>query len=287
MKVYSNAFFAMNTRFVYVLPNISDEQGKSINASIEAIVNKWEMRLSRFNPDADLFQLNQLARVDWVKTPDFLSEILQLCDDYHGKTEGLFDPTYASVYDVLKKDKHQDMTAIQSQCGWDQLEWNKTNKTIRFNSEYLQLDFGSIGKGIALKEVVQFLKSKAITCAFLSFGESSLAAIGSHPFGIGWPIAISESFTDSNLSLMDDCISISGMQDNGGSLQSHIYHPLKSKMVTRNEVVAIQGTCPIQTEIISTTIYMADQQERERLIKNFPEVNAFWERQQNQIQNEY
>jgi len=280
MKVYSNAFFAMNTRFVFVLPNINESKGEELYEQIKIIADKWERRLSRFDSKADLFRLNNTAHGYRVTVPIYLAELINLCEDYWKKTEGLFDPTYASVYDLLKKNENQNIELIRSQCGWDQLEWNKVTNTIRFNSEYMQLDFGSFGKGVALKQVVQYLKSEGIESAFLSFGESSIATIGSHPFGKGWPILISESSLDSKLSLCDDCISISGMQENGENLQAHIYHPVKREMVSRREIVAVQCDCPITAEIISTTIYMADLAERNRLIEKFQRVKILLKNQQ-------
>lgn len=281
MKVYSNAFYAMNTRFVFVLPGLEQDKGDVLFQEIKAIVERWELRLSRYNPDADLYQINLQAKNNWVELPDYMLEILHLCEHYHHATSGLFDPGYASVYDRLRgenKISEQEIKEIKTQCGWIQLKWDKEQNAISFPSEHFQFDFGSIGKGIALKEVTAYLKSQAIKSAFISFGESSIAGIGTHPFGSSWPLSLSSSIdgSDAEISLIDESVSISGLQFKNEKLQAHIYHPVNSQLIQKQEIVLVRSKCPIQAEILSTTAYIADSTQREQFKNIFPEVKILW-----------
>ena len=281
MKVYSNAFYAMNTRFVFVLPGLEQDKGDVLFQEIKDIVERWEQRLSRFNPDADIYQINLQAKNNWVKLPDYMLDLLHLCEHYHHATMGLFDPSYASVYDSLRaenKISEQEIKEIKAQCGWNQLNWDKELNAISFPSEHFQFDFGSLGKGIALKEVTAYLNSQAIKSAFISFGESSMAGIGTHPFGTSWPLSLSHSIDDSDaeISLIDESVSISGMQFKNEKLQAHIYHPLNSQLVQKQEILLVKCKCPIQAEILSTAAYIADSTQREQFNNTFPEVEIIW-----------
>lgn len=281
MQVYSRSFFGMNTRFVFVLPNIEQDKGDVIFEKIKEIVDMWEHRLSRFHPEADLYKMNLQAKSTWVELPDYMIEILQLCEQYYKATNGLFDPSYASVYDAFKsglKISDSEIEEIKKQCGWDLLQWNKKENTIAFTTEHFKFDFGSIGKGIALKDVTQYLKSQEIKSAFISFGESSIAGIGTHPFGTSWPMSISDSFDDSEskISLVDEYVSISGMQFKNQKIQGHIYHPLQSQLIQKQEVVVVKCKCPIQAEILSTAAYIADLRQREQFQNTFSEVEIIW-----------
>lgn len=277
MQVYSHSFFGMNTRFVIVVPGLNQEDGRNISQEIEDIVTAWENRLSRFLPDNELNAINKNASSTGIGVSDEMSAVLNYCDTYFKRTGGLFDPTYSSVYDALKKEANLPQSEIErlhNSCGWNGVEWNKSAATIRFNSPNVKIDFGGIGKGIALKEAALFLKTNGITSAFLSFGESSIAGIGKHPFGDAWSVSIGQSNGNANaaksLLLCDEFISVSGLQKAEKKDVPHIYNPIKKDLVNKAESVMVKSNCPVEAEVLSTSVYISSAPEREKLAEVFP-----------------
>ncbi|MBI9061751.1 MAG: FAD:protein FMN transferase [Marinilabiliaceae bacterium] len=286
MKVYSHSFWAMNTRFVMVIPDMSQEDGDELSKSIQTIVEKWENRLSRFREGAELRRINAMAYEGTISVSTDMATVIDACDQYHRLTASLFDPAVASIYDVMKCSENiaeRDLEVQKAAGGWKYVEWDKNNRTIHFSSPEIILDMGGIGKGVALKEVVALLTSKSVRNAFLSFGESSIAGIGKHPYGDGWPVGV-HNYQDSDAQastclLCDEFVSISGLQNSQDNTENgataHIYHPLKGRLVNHSCNVMVKCQCPVQAEVLSTSMYMADEIEMQKLTKTFPFVHRF------------
>ena len=273
MNVYSNSFFAMNTRLNYVLPYVDKQLGDNLNFIIKNLVNSWEKILSRFQNNAELKIINDSAFFKSVVVSGKLSEIIKICDKYVIKTNGLFDPAYSGqTNDYVINNKTNNSNSLRNTfCSWKDVEWNSEKQTIKFKNKFISLDFGSIGKGIALKEVVNVLKSKSIKSAFISFGESSIAGIGNHPSGNEWPISLNSINKEDYFRYMlkNDYISISGLHSTKEGSKPHIYHPLKRKLVNSNHRVMVKSHCPIEAEVLSTSLYLADPDEIDLLKGRF------------------
>ena len=256
MTVYSHSFLAMNTRLAMVIPGMTNEKGDELSVECRHIVENWEQCLSPFRSGAELQIINALAseREQLVSEP--MSRVLDICDYYNRKTGGLFDPA-----------------VNRTRSGWSGVTRDHERNTLRFTSPGLKLDMGGIGKGIALEDVVAFLRSVDVNDAFLSFGESSLAGMGKHPHGEGWLVGKEEGFL-----LKDEFLSVSGLQDvripGEDRSHAHIYHPLKRELISVNKRVMVKCDSPVEAEVLSTCAYMADEQEFLLLKETFS--NAGW-----------
>src|SRR5262249_36732503 len=65
--------------------------------------------------------------------------------------------------------------------------------TIELRAPGAALDFGGIAKGWALDRACEQLRAAGVTRALLSFGQSSIAAIGAAPGGDGWGVLLSNA----------------------------------------------------------------------------------------------
>lgn len=257
MKVYSHGFFAMNTRFNMVIPGMDSIRGDELGRISAQIVESWEQRLSRFRSGAELQIINELAFERDLLASEAMNRVLDMCDRYHSLTKGLFDPA-----------------VNQGKGCWKEVIRDSEKGSVHFASEGVKLDFGGVGKGIALEDVVSYLKLEDVVDAFLSFGESSIAGMGKHPHGEGWLVGSREGFL-----LSDAFISVSGLQNQGRSgepaLKAHIYHPLKRELINTKNRVMVKCDSAIEAEVLSTCAYMADEEEFEVLKAQFPD--AHWQ----------
>lgn len=252
MMVYSHSFFAMNTRFVMLIPGLSKKDGGKLAGGAEQIVENWEQCLSAFRPGAELQKINAFASQQPLKLSEAMSRVLDICARYNQETGGLFDP-------AVNQNKGQ----------WEDVIRDRDQGNVSFARPGLKLDMGAIGKGFALEDVVAFLKKAGVNNALISFGESSIAGMGKHPHGDGWLVGIKEGFL-----LRDDYISISGLQDQKGGAaeksRAHIYHPLKQELIRAERSVMVKCNSAVEAEVLSTCAYMADDREFEQLKKQFP-----------------
>lgn len=252
MLVYSHSFFAMNTRFVMVIPGMENKRGEKLAGGAEEIVENWEQCLSAYRPGAELAVINSKASEQQVVLSEPMIRVMDLCERYKHKTAGLFDPA-----------------VNQNKSDWGDVNLNLDQGTISFKRPGVKLDMGGLGKGMALEDVVSYLKSEGISDAFISFGESSIAGIGKHPHGEGWLVGRGEGFM-----LKDACISVSGLQSHNSSGEkedmAHIYHPLKQELINVKKKVMVKCESAVEAEVLSTCFYMADKSEFEQLKAQFP-----------------
>lgn len=257
MKLFSHGFFAMNTRFSLVIPEMNTVRGEQLAERVEKIVEDWERCLSAYRTDAELYQLNSFAADREIKISKILSDVLDTCDLYHRKSGGLFDPA-----------------VNQNKSSWKELQRYPENRSVFFAGPHVKLDMGAIGKGLALEDVVAFLRKEGIKNAFLSFGESSLAGMGNHPHGEGWLVE-----SGSAILLKDEYLSVSGLQDQPGEEKegsgAHIYHPLKGRLILSKRRVLVKCASAVEAEVLSSCSYMADDREFEKIKIQFPDASWY------------
>lgn len=251
MIVYSHHFFAMHTRFAMVLPGLENTRGEELARGAKQRVEDWEQCLSGFRSGAELQLINELAADRELEVSESMARVLNLCTSYHLMTGGLFDPA-----------------VNKGNSSWSDVIWNQPKAGLRFARPGVKLDMGGIGKGIALDEVVAYLRTEGVSNAFLSFGESSIAGMGQHPNGEGWLVGTKDGFL-----LRDEFLSISGLQDKH-DYGAHIYHPLKAELVRTERKVMVKCASATEAEVLSTCAYLADAEEFEQLKNKFP--SAEW-----------
>ena len=256
MIVYSHHFFAMHTRFAMVLPGTDDARGDELARGVKERIEHWEQCLSGFRSGAELQLINELASKRELLVSESMARVLDLCDYYNTMTGALFDPAVSG-----------------GKSSWSDVIWKRESRSIRFARSGVRLDMGGIGKGVALDEVVAYLRTGGVKDAFLSFGESSIAGMGKHPHGDGWKVGAGEAFL-----LRNEFISASGLQDLQGSAKdesgAHIYHPKKGELIRSRRGVMVKCDTAVEAEVLSTCAYMADKEEFEHLKSQFP--SAEW-----------
>ncbi|PKQ64251.1 hypothetical protein BZG02_05360 [Labilibaculum filiforme] len=219
---------------------------------MEKIVRDLESMLSRYDQDAEVYNLNQQAAKSAVQISEKLFSYIKQSILYSQKTNGYFNIGY-------------EATGSFGMELSDQLILDNEQKTVQYASEEVLLDFGGIGKGIALSEIALFLEKERIANAFISFGESSILTRGRHPYGDYWPLALEDGAT--NLKLNNSSISISGFH--ASEEISHVVNPKIGAFKHRLKQVQVQLDCPIDAEVLSTTLLIAPELEQQQIINRF------------------
>lgn len=240
MQVVHQTFMAMHTRFSLVIPGSSADA--ALLRAIEAHVVAQEHQMSRFS-DGPLAELNAAAFGKAVPVPAALWKILIICRTHWQKTNGLFDIALGRFRDVMFQEK---------------------NQSLRFTSADVRLDLGAIGKGLALSGVGKLLRRAGIASALVSFGESSVLALGKHPFGSAWPIALAEA-PETVLALRDESLSVSGQGE-----RRHIIDPRSGDWAAGPKLTAVTAPCPSDAEVLSTALFIAAEDEREEILARYP-----------------
>jgi thiamine biosynthesis lipoprotein len=272
-SIYHNKFFAMGTRFNAILPGLDSEEGDRVFQLIKREISRIEGKLSRFRPDSDVSGMNRIAKSHQCELDDELFDIMKACVWCSGITGGAFDVTLRPLMEYWKNKHHgklpdHEWEELRKSLGMHHIHLDEANKTIKFGSSQLEVDLGGFGKGYALEKIREMIDNLRVTCAFISFGESSVLAIGDHPAGGAWKIGINDHTkpgfpayrfevskgsvsTSSNFYVADD-----------GTLKNHLHviDPVTGLPVDQCVSVSVVAQSPVLAEMMSTAfLVMADE----------------------------
>ena len=221
----------MGTRIDVLLFGDDRQRLESVWDDAESELRSLEKMLNRYDPQSEVSTVNNKAQFSAVGLSDELWRIMLDCRRYHEDTDGFFD--------VTRKD-------------FDTIVFREESQSIVFDKSGIILDFGGYAKGYALKIVRERLEAAGIKRALVSFGNSSVLAIGSHPYGDSWQVGIEDPVNGavlSSIQLCDTSLSVSG---NTPSRPLHIMNPKTSGLIAGDQMVAIIADDPVDAEVLTT-----------------------------------
>ena len=170
-------------------------------AAVEAAfqeVERLDRILSLYKADSELSSLNQAAAEAPFACSDSMWEAVSLSDRLAAASRGAFDPT---VLPLIRGGAGE-----LPRVGYAFLALNHRNRTVRFLKKGMGLDFGGLGKGLALDKAAAVLRRAGARAALLNFG-GQVYALGAEPGREGWLV---RAWGGPNLLLRDASASTSG-----------------------------------------------------------------------------
>ena len=220
----------MGTRLEVLTLGMSQEIMTRLWDKVSSKALALDAMLNRFEPSSEVSILNHSDNPLELEMSEELSEMVHLADVYYDKTLGLFD-----IVDGEGK-----------------------------------IDFGGFAKGYFLKKCEEMLRAKGVSCAFVDFGSSSILGIGTHPYGDSWKVGVMDPFTRMKvreISLVDRSMSTSG---NSPSYSGHIRDPRTGESCQGKKLVTVLSDDPLDAEVLSTVLMIANDDERNEIMENFP-----------------
>ncbi|MBB3909657.1 FAD:protein FMN transferase [Sphingomonas desiccabilis] len=138
------------------------------------------------------------------------------------------------------------------------------------------LDFGGLGKGFALDRAIAVLREAGVASALLTLGESSVAVLGEHPLGGGWPFAIPHPDDPEQelltLELVDQALSVSATVGAGTRApeRAATTRPHTGTAVTAPLCAVAVEPSGTLAEVMSTALIAADDSAAARLLRGRP-----------------
>jgi thiamine biosynthesis lipoprotein ApbE len=117
------------------------------------------------------------------------------------------------------------------------------------------------------------LRSAGVLSALLSAGESSIAVIGEHPLGGGWPFEVPHPLKPGQmlveLELRDEALSISSTVGAGAHApeRAAMVRPTDGTVVTASRSVVAVERSGARAEVMSTALLVADDAQARRLLE--------------------
>ena len=236
--IYYAWFEAMHTRIDLILCNQSEVASLSVTEEIFNEIERIEKLGNRFNPESEISLINRLASDTEIKITTELFSILSECVEYNRKTDGVFDVT------IHSKNNYRN--------GINDISLNVTDQTVFFSNPDVQIDLSGYLKGYALDRVKAILMKNKFEDVLINIGNSSILAMGNHPYGKGWKIkSISSHFAKNK----EDCLYNEFLTTSGNDSQErkHIINPHTGKYVEGMKEISIITTMGVLGEVISTS----------------------------------
>lgn len=258
-------FFSMGTRLDAVFINVEDERADELASLLRKELGKLENILSNYRADSELSVLNRNAYENDVKVSPYLLNTIISCIAYYEITNGVFDAGKGKLTgsdNLLTKLKPPELESLIKSSGMGMVKVNRRSRTVRFLGKNVQLDSGGFGKGLAINKVKEVLVTEGISNALVSFGESSVLALGAHPHGNHWPIAVSDIYKKQSVArlarLTDKTISTSGtgFVDEKGVFQPsyNIIDPRTGQAVIEARTLSVISDDALEAEVLSTAL---------------------------------
>lgn len=260
-------------------------------------VRWWETRLNHFDPQSDISQINANALHNAFPVPSDLFALLQTLRKLSEQTEGAFDCTTGQLVRLWglfrqgtlleERVKPPDTTTLQQivqEIGWQKVELDSTQQTIRFHTPAVSLHLGAIGKGYVVDIVADFLRNKGVDCALIQSGFSSLYAIGSPPGQEGWRVGIADPLDETRsvaqVVLRDVALSTSGsaesLQSTDGDPVSHIFDPRTGLPVSRRGSVSVLSPDATTGEAFATAFFVQGEAWTAQFCQANPHIEALF-----------
>lgn len=282
-QIFSDSFFAMGTRCDLVLAGVEQLNAEKVFQLVKKEVEELEFILSRFLPDSSISKLNGSKKNLWIDVPDDLWDILTICYDFYQMSNGAFDITVAPLINLwksLESPTEKEIQEAQKSCGFDKVEFDFENHKIKFSTNNIQFDLGAIGKGIALDTLKPILSDRGIKSGIVSFGESSILAIGSHPNGKNWPIGIRNNYRIHEFvhvfSASNETVTTSGsiLSSDEGVVEprNYIISPESGLPVDENRTVSVKTESATMGAFLSTTWMILPENDQMILSEKFKDI---------------
>ncbi len=149
------------------------------------IVDRLEETLTVFKPSSLASRVNALAAEMDVRVSPEVFDILLLCRKLWEETDGAFDITASALWKVwgfARREGHvpkeKDLAEALNRVGMEKVRLDPENRTVAFDWSGMEINFGAIGKGLALDGAGSLIRERGGTDYLIQGGKSSALAFG-------------------------------------------------------------------------------------------------------------
>lgn len=201
---------------------------------------RLDQAMSNYLSTSEWSEINRDAFRGPVRVSEEMFDLIADCVEYSRLSEGAFDITVGplmKVWGFYKDSGHlphrAEVRTALAHTGYQNIELNRRDHSVRFLRAEMNIDPGGIGKGYAVDRMVTILKEYGIQSALVSGARSSIYALGTPPGEAGWRAQIRDPKDASKVALEvllhDESMSTSGNYEKcfmaEGKLYSHIMDP--------------------------------------------------------------
>ncbi len=251
------------------------DDGRTARAAIEramARITAVDEMMSNYKPDSQLSEVNRDAYRGPVRVDDELFKVISTSLEYSRETGGAFDVTIGPVTALWRKaageerrPTERELAEAKARVGYDKLQVDPQNRTIRFSVDGMLLDLGGIAKGYAIDMAVEAMRSAGARGGMVDIG-GDLRCFGTPPKNKPhWTIGLQDPTDEEagqsvllKLKLSDSAIATSGDYRRfvviDGQRQSHIMDPRAGNSARGLSSVTVITPYAIDADALATSV---------------------------------
>lgn len=269
------SFYAYET---YCMVRIEDgPRAGSLLTECHNIARQVERTLNMYDEASELsvlcrsYQVNQPYEVSAL-----LLDFLEISLHISRLSEGAFDPTVGTVVREWGIGSGRDrilmgeeLSALCARTGYRHIRLLKEKQAVMIDTEGILLDSGAIGKGIAIDQILRYLKNNHVKYACLDFGGNLYVLGATYKIGIRQPE--DEKSMMAVVPVRDCAISTSSWYEHcfksGDSVYGHVIDPLNGKPA-KSDFSSVTVICEnaIYADALSTALYVLGEKRGEKLL---------------------
>jgi len=285
---------------VVVVAENTDTANTCIEAAFAEIYKVDEL-MSDFKSDSEISEVNRDSFNRAVKVSNWTYEVLQRSIEFSKLSDGAFDITVGPLVDLFRKAKknetapsEEEIAQAKAKVGFEKLELNDLNKTVRFTVEGMRLDLGGIAKGYAVDKAFEAAQKAGAIGAMVDIG-GNIRCFGASPRGKdNWLIGLQDPKAVKNpdlqapglsgkdtlltLKLKDGAAATSGDYQQfviiKGKSYSHILNPHTGTNAEGLSSVTIITDNATDADALSTAVNVIGVEKGLALIEKLPNTEA-------------
>lgn len=232
--------------------NVTKEEAEDLGRKSLELAQKYEACFSLWDENSELSRLNRDGVL--LSPSEDLLDCLRIAQDFHTRSEGLFDPTIHSYLEWAKAGYAAGRTP-------DKLEAERRRSLVDFSrvgiskdaiklEEGMSLSLNAIAQGYVTDRICEFLES-CVLSALVNFGEYRV--VGSHSFEIeveGNKMAIRRAMAVS---------SGGGQRLSATASANHLIDPQSGSSPDPRRVIVVETAKAVNADAIATIVALGGE----------------------------
>ena len=264
-------------------------------SQVSALLERWHRLLDIYNEYEgmnNLCTVNRNAGGEPVKVDPELLQFVQYAKDMCALTNGEMDISLGAVLQYWHDARvaetpyvpsGEDLTEAAKHVGFDKVEIDTENSTLRLTDSKASLDPGALGKGYASERAAELLEAKEVTGYGINLG-GNIRMLGAKADGSAFVVGIRDPQNPDDIAItlnLSDCACVtSGDYERyftvGGVRYAHIID--KDTLRPADYCSSVTVICKDAglADALSTALFCMSFEEGYVLVSSLEDVNAIW-----------
>jgi len=290
-KVYHFSFPSMGTSCEFTIwTNKSNEVEGAVQKARE-LVDSIEVKLSTYQTESEINAMNSSAFMEDFKCSDVLWENLKLADYAYKVSNGGFDVTIGplvKLWSIKKKrselPEENEIKEALKLVGFDKLELNDKEKSVRFKVDGLRVDFGGLTKGWAVDKAAEMFLRNGFDKFIVNLGGNLYCSPNTPEGKTSFKVGIKDPKKPDKLcakvDLKSQAVATSGNYEQfiiiDEKRYTHIIDPRTGYPVSGVDAVTVISASATLSDILSTAIFVEGEGIIPKLHEKIQKLNVLF-----------